>query len=137
MTDSTPPPGPADTVIAYLRATEARDLEAARGFLADNVEMVFPGDRRFTALEQIVANSGGRYRRVAKRIEVVDVAETDGRTVVYCHGTLYGAWLDGEAFEGIRFIDRFVLVDGRIVSQEVWNDTAEIRLQNDRGSGAG
>jgi hypothetical protein len=38
---------------------------------------------------------------------------------------LYGVWCDGSAFNGIRFIDRFTITDGKITSQQVWNDLAE------------
>ena len=38
-----------------------------------------------------------------------------------------GEWPDGTAFEGIRFIDRFVVVDGKITDQRVWNDLGEAR----------
>jgi hypothetical protein len=47
--------------------------------------------------------------------------------VVYCHGTLEGCWLDGTAFSGVRFIDRFLVQGGLLVSQDVWNDLAEHR----------
>ena len=45
----------------------------------------------------------------------------------YVLGTLFGEWLDGTAFEGIRFIDRFQLSEGLIVRQDVWNDMGEVR----------
>jgi hypothetical protein len=44
-------------------------------------------------------------------------------------GTLHGVWLDGTPFEGIRFIDRFELADGRIQRQDVWNDMAEVHAR--------
>jgi len=116
---------PSEIVTHYLEAMEARDLDVARGFLAKDVEMVFPGGRRLSSPEQVFANSGRRYQRVAKCIKDIDVIEADRGTVVYCFGTLYGEWTNGQPFEGIRFIDRFVVVDGKIVSQEVWNDTGE------------
>jgi hypothetical protein len=34
-------------------------------------------------------------------------------------------WLNGEAFEGIRFIDRFVVQGEQLLEQDVWNDLAE------------
>jgi hypothetical protein len=40
---------------------------------------------------------------------------------------LEGVWPDGSVFAGVRFIDRFVLVDGLIQQQDVWNDPAEAR----------
>jgi hypothetical protein len=36
-------------------------------------------------------------------------------------------WNDGSAFEGIRFIDRFEVVNNLLTRQEVWNDVAEIQ----------
>jgi hypothetical protein len=116
---------PADIVRTYLRLMEARDLEAASAYLADELTIVFPGGRTFTSLAEQVASSAGRFRGVTKTFERVDVASAPGRDVVYVFGTLGGEALDGSTFEGIRFIDRFVLEDGLIVSQMVWNDLAE------------
>jgi hypothetical protein len=116
---------PADIVRTYLRLMEARDLEAASAYLVDEVTIVFPGGRTFTSLAEQVASSAGRFRGVTKTFERVDVASAPGRDVVYVFGTLGGEALDGSTFEGIRFIDRFVLEDGLIVSQMVWNDLAE------------
>ncbi len=49
----------------------------------------------------------------------------DSGAVVYCYGTLNGEWPDGTQFSGIRFIDRFVVKDGLLEDQRVWNDLAE------------
>jgi hypothetical protein len=38
-------------------------------------------------------------------------------------------WLDGSAFEGVRFLDRFDVRDGRIQRQDVWNDLALVMPQ--------
>jgi hypothetical protein len=38
-------------------------------------------------------------------------------------------WLDGTAFSGIRFIDRFEVAGGLIRRQDVWNDLAEVAGQ--------
>jgi hypothetical protein len=40
-------------------------------------------------------------------------------------GHLYGVWPDGEAFEGNRYVDRYVIRHGLIVQMDVWNDSAE------------
>jgi hypothetical protein len=48
-----------------------------------------------------------------------------GRPVVIVSGTLHGEWPDGTPFSGIRYCDRFVLKDGRLLEQQVWNDLAE------------
>jgi hypothetical protein len=120
-------PEAADVVRSFLESMQARDLPAAREHLAPGFEMVFPGGARMTQLEQLVEWARGRYRSVAKDYERFDECWGDGATVVYCSGTLHGTWLDGTAFQGIRFVDRFELAEGRIRRQEVWNDLAETR----------
>jgi hypothetical protein len=45
-------------------------------------------------------------------------------------GTLYGLNNFGIEFAGVRYIDRFVVEGGLIVSQEVWNDLAESGVLN-------
>ena len=45
--------------------------------------------------------------------------------MVYSVGTLYGEWPDGTSFEGNRYVDRYVVRNGKIVKMEVWNDSAE------------
>ena len=116
---------PSELARAFLEAMERRDLAAARAFLADDFAMLFPGGARFTRLENLVAHGAGRYRWVKKRFERFDEAPLEGGSVVYCFGTLYGEWLDGSAFEGIRFIDRFVVRGGRLADHKVWNDLGE------------
>ena len=56
--------------------------------------------------------------------------------IVYCFGTLNGEWPDGQAFSGIRFIDRFEITQGRITRQQVWNDIAEVVAHQGKGAGA-
>lgn len=112
----------------YLAAVEARDLARAQPYLAEGAELIFPGGKRPQDLEQLAANSGGRYRKIAKRIDGVDVQPTADGAIAYCHGALYGEWTDGAAFDGIRFVDRFEIVDGLIARQWVWNDAGEHRL---------
>jgi hypothetical protein len=111
------------TVRAYLAAMETRDLPAAQSYLADGFHMTFPGDVRMTTLAELVAWSKPRYRFVKKTYDRFDAMPG----LCYCFGTLYGEWLDGTEFSGIRFIDRFELVDDKIARQDVWNDMAEMR----------
>lgn len=112
-------------VLGFLAAMEQRDLEKAQSYLAEDFAMSFPGDTRFTKLEELVAWSKNRYRFVSKTIDSIDALPDEGGTVVYCSGTLAGEWPDGSAFASIRFIDRFVVRDGKLAGQEVWNDLAE------------
>jgi hypothetical protein len=112
----------------FLAAMEARDLERARSFLAEGFVMHFPGGPAMTTLEELIAWAAPRYSGVRKTYEGVDVMPGAGETIVYCFGTLSGAWPDGESFQGIRFIDRFTVAGNRILDQRVWNDLAEARV---------
>ena len=117
------------TVRRFLSAMEARDLETARTLLAAAFTMVFPGSRPMQSLEEMIEWARPRYRFVTKSHEGLDAVPGDGtRATVYCRGTLSGEWPDGTPFSGIRFIDRFELVAGRIARQDVWNDVAEARI---------
>ena len=120
------PRAAAKIVRSYLRLVEARDLDAASEFLADDVSIVFPGGRTFGSLTDQVASSAGRFRSVKKTLDQLDVVSDGAETTVYVYGTLAGQALDGNSFDGVRFIDRFALNDGLIVSQMVWNDLAEV-----------
>jgi hypothetical protein len=101
---------------------ERRDLAQAKRWLAPGFYMVFPGNRRFDTLEELVASAKGRYRTAKKIYERFDCSATE----VYCYGTLHGELLDGTPYSGIRFIDRFTVRDGKLVDQQVWNDMAEV-----------
>ena len=120
------PRAAAKIVRTYLRLVEARDLDAASEFLADDVLIVFPGGRTFGSLTDQVASSAGRFRSVKKTLDQLDVVSDGAEATVYVYGTLAGQALDGSSFNGVRFIDRFALNDGQIVSQMVWNDLAEV-----------
>lgn len=106
----------------YLDAMERRDLATAKSFLAPDFYMVFPGNKRFDSLEQLVESAKGRYRSANKIYEKFQFSES----TVFCFGTLHGELLDGTPYSGIRFIDRFTVKDGKIVDQMVWNDMAEV-----------
>ncbi len=118
-------PDASEVVREFLNAVGSRDFEAARRWLAPGFEMVFPGGVTLRDLAELTAWASGRYQSVSKHYERLDQAWQGDVTVVFCSGTLAGRWLDGAAFEGIRFVDRFELVAGRIRRQEVWNDLAE------------
>ena len=125
-TPATARPDPAAVVMDYLQAMEARDLDRAQAHLGDGFEMVFPGTKPMTTLAELINWAKPRYQFVTKSYDVVEAFQAD-RAIVYARGTLSGAWPDGTAFDGIRFIDRFELDNGKIVRQDVWNDIAEVR----------
>ncbi|PKP84870.1 MAG: tautomerase [Alphaproteobacteria bacterium HGW-Alphaproteobacteria-2] len=120
-------PDAVQLVRTFLERMEARDLASAQAMLAGGFEMTFPGGVRMTRLGELVDWAKGRYRFVRKTYERFDVAPGAEGPTVYCFGTLAGEWLDGSAFEGIRFIDRFETAGGRLARQHVWNDMGERR----------
>lgn len=111
----------------FLQTMQARDLAKAREFLAADFVMHFPGSAPMTQLEQLLDWAKGRYQSVGKSYERFEECWGDGVTTVFCSGTLHGTWLDGSAFQGIRFIDRFEVQSGQLRRQDVWNDLAEVR----------
>jgi hypothetical protein len=118
---------PSATVKKFLETMEARDLNGAADYLAPGFTMTFPGNAVFSELTELIAWSKGRYQSVGKKYDRFDESPTDTGAIVYCYGTLHGVWLDGSPFEGIRFIDRFTVKDGKFIDQQVWNDMAEVR----------
>lgn len=127
-----PLPEPDGVVRRFLAAMESRDLDTARGLLAPGFAMTFPGGARLATLEELIAWATPRYRFVRKTYERFDSLPGPDGATVYCFGTLSGEWPDGRAFAGIRFIDRFEIVDGRIARQQVWNDIAETQRAETR-----
>jgi hypothetical protein len=97
--------------------------------LAPGFTMTFPGKVEMATLEDLVAWSKPRYRFVRKSYDRFDSLQRGATAIVYCYGTLAGEWLDGTPFEGIRFIDRFEIEDGRFTRQDVWNDMAEMKAR--------
>jgi ketosteroid isomerase-like protein len=121
-------------VEAFLEASMRPDPDRAAAFMAADVRINFTGGRVFSHPREATAFNAARYRWVKKRIDRNDVVRADGETIVYNLGTLYGEWPDGTPFEENRYVDRFVVRDGLIVSQDVWNDSAE-RILHMQASG--
>lgn len=120
----------AETIVRqFLAHLENRDLDAAERLLASDIEMIFPGGARFKRLEELLLWARPRYRRIAKRIARMDTASCGEGDIVICQGELLGEWPDGQQFEGIRFADWFLIRDGLIRKQHVWNDLAEIMAE--------
>lgn len=120
-------PDPKRTALDFLAALEARDIQTAEAMLADDCRMVFPGARPMASIAELIDWARDRYRFVKKTITATEVLHQDGFAVVYVRGTLSGEWPNGDGFDGVRFIDRFEIKNGVLVSQDVWNDLAEER----------
>lgn len=111
----------------YLQLCQERRLHEAAAFLAEGAQLVFPGRIVFADLASMVEHGAGRYEGLRKKRSefVTGTRHSDGATVVVSSGTLDGRTLDGSTFSGVRYVDMFVLEDGLILEQHVWNDLAE------------
>lgn len=121
------PHTPAQIVDEYLRLLMIPDPAAAAAFTAPDLRIRFTGNRAMKHPSECSAFNALRYAWVKKRIERTEVVAggSEQETVVYSLGTLHGAWPDGTAFEGNRYVDRYVVRHGRITQMDVWNDSAE------------
>lgn len=115
--------GPAGQLVwDFLGLFAERRYAEANAYLAPGCKMLFPGGVVFTDCTELPARSAATYRWVKKVFERFDEHDTPEGTVVYNFGGLRGEWADGEPFDGVRYIDRFVIRGGKIVDQKVWND---------------
>lgn len=115
----------AEIVRQYLDASMIPDPDAAAKFVSSDFVVTFTGGRDYDHPRGPTGFNAARYKWVKKRMERFDVARSEGETVVYSIGTLYGEWPDGTPFKGNRYVDRFVVRGGQIVKMDVWNDSAE------------
>jgi ketosteroid isomerase-like protein len=117
----------------FLEAMANRDLAAAGTMIATDAKIIFPGGKAFKSQQDMVAAARGRYQWIKKKFEQIDTAVlTRARVAVYVMGTLYGCNNFGVDFAGVRYIDRFEVEGGLIVSQQVWNDLAESGVLNSK-----
>jgi len=114
-----------EIVRAFLEASMKPDVERAASYIADNFKLTFTGGRTYDNPAGSIGFNAKRYRWVKKSMDRFDVVTGVDETIVYSIGTLYGEWPDGTAFQGNRYIDRFVVRDGKIATMDVWNDSAE------------
>ena len=116
----------------YLELSMIPDPVGASACLSADFELVFTGGRRFSGPAESAAFNAKRCAWVKKRFLRTDAAldaET-GDVHVYNTGYLYGEWHDGTGFETNRYMDKFVVRDGKLIRTDVWNDSAEILLSN-------
>ena len=112
---------------AFLNAVASRDLEGAAALTHSDFHMVVSGGHEFDSLRSFVSYSGTRQKAVAKHTDRFEALPDGDNVVVYCFGTMSGTWLDDSPYQGVRYIDRFVIRDGRISDMKVWSDMAEFR----------
>ena len=124
------PLGAREIVEEFLRIIMIPDPVGARAFTSPELRIHFTGGRAMRDPSECSAFNAERYAWVKKRFEQTDLVAgaTDAEAIVYNIGTLYGEWLDGTPFEGNRYVDRYVVKQGKIVKMDVWNDSAEWML---------
>jgi hypothetical protein len=110
----------------FILAAMTKNKAVIDQYLAPNATIIFTGGRQFTRPEEVGKFNASRYKWVKKSLERWDVTYQGKEVIVYSLGTLYGEWPDSTPFKGNRYIDRFVIVDGKITQMEVWNDSAEL-----------
>ena len=125
-------PVASEVVTAFLNALEMRDLDLAATHLSANFAMTFPDKVQMHTLQELVDWSRPRYQSITKTVEHLDESWRGDGAVVYVSGTLSGVFHNGDTFEGIRFIDRFEVVDGKIERQDVWNDLGAMLAERTR-----
>lgn len=121
----------AGIVDRFLRLAMVPDPDGARAHCAPDMRIRFTGGREMRDPSECAAFNARRYGWVKKRFERYEVVSgaSPAHATVYALGTLYGTWPDGTPFEGNRYVDRYVLREGKIVEMSVWNDSAEWLLQ--------
>jgi hypothetical protein len=121
-------PQAAEIVEQFLAASMVPDPVRAASYCAVDLKLTFTGGRRMGHPRESAAFNAKRYKWVRKKMERTDVVPGAQETIVYNIGTLYGEWPDGTPFEGNRYVDRFVVRDGKIIAMDVWNDREELLL---------
>lgn len=109
----------------FLQLNEDRKIDEVQAMLAPDCIIEFPGGKLFKNLAEMVENAKTRYNWVRKHRDRYFVGVNGNQTTVTSIGTLYGENLAGVAFEGVRYVDVFIIEDGLITEQRVWNDFGE------------
>lgn len=114
----------------FLQYNEDRDLERTQAMLAPGCKITFPGGVQYADQAEMVAAARSRYQWVKKHRDRFFVGRDGDKVTVTSMGRLYGVNRHGVAFDGIRYVDVFVIENDLITEQMVWNDFAESGVLN-------
>lgn len=120
------------TVLKYLRAMEQGRYDEAKAMFAPGFFMLFPGNARFTTVEEVLAGMAKRGSYAIKTFTRFDECPTDRGIAVFAQGTVAATLLNGSSYKDVRFIDRITVRDGKLIDQRVWNDRGEHRESSGR-----
>lgn len=112
----------------YLQLCEDRETGAASKLLSPDVRIEFPGNLVYHSLDELFGAASGNYSWVRKRRTRYLEGESGAQSFVISLGTLYGERTDGRPFEGVRYIDTFLISGGLITEQVVSNDLAIVGI---------
>lgn len=118
---------PKDIVKAFLEAMSRRDFAAMELLMAPSFRMTTTGGVVYSHPKDFAVNSARRQKTAKKTTDTYDEIPTAKGGIVYSIGSMAGQWNDGSEYKGVRYIDRFEIVDGKIVDMNVYSDMAEFR----------
>jgi hypothetical protein len=116
-----------DVARDFMDAMERGDLAAATALCAQRFTLLAPGGFRCSNLTEFADFGRSRYVEIRKVEREFDACESAAGIVIYARGVMNGRWLDGTAFAGLRYVDRFVIVDGRVLELQILNELGEHR----------
>jgi ketosteroid isomerase-like protein len=111
----------------FLDALDRHDLSAATALLMPHFSMRVTGGHRFATLAEFIAYASGRYAAMRKSGRQYDACDAALGVVVYARGTMSGEWRDGGSFHDVRWIDRFLIQNGRITELQTLSEIGEFR----------
>jgi len=109
----------------FLQHCEDRELEHAQNYQASDIRIQFPGGVEHGSLDSLFGSASSDYTWVRKRRNRYFEGKSGNDDTVVSIGILYGIDNEGQPFDDVRYIDFFVLREGLIVEQLVWNDLAK------------
>lgn len=106
----------------FERMADEERRETVGDLFAESAVVTVPGARfeGSDAAGEMLAWFDPRYEWARKEFDRWVVSGSD----VVCLGTLYGVDVDGRPFDGVRYVDVYEVVDGRIERMDVYNDLA-------------
>jgi len=120
-------PTPTEVVKTFLEAMSRRDFATMESVMGTGFKMTTTGGVVYSHPKDFAAHSSTRQKTARKTTDRYDEIPTANGGVVYSIGSMAGEWNNGQPYSGVRYIDRFEIVDGKIVDMNVYSDMAEFR----------
>ncbi|MFI4987420.1 MAG: 4-oxalocrotonate tautomerase family protein [Alphaproteobacteria bacterium] len=106
----------------FQTALKQGSLDLAETYTDKDFTVVYPSGKS-ASLREFAAWSATQFRDIAKDYAHFDEAVLeDGSVAVYCGGTLVGQSKDRTSFDGIPFIEHYVVREGKLIEKRLWTD---------------